>query len=72
MLEKSCRGHNDILRENLKFPPLRRFLILFLAQLDLFVVSKNSRICFKVRLAFYLIVSELVVYIPHVTFVVAA
>ena len=63
-------GHK-ILRETLKSFPPRRFLILFLAPIDLLVVSQNSLVVSIVGFAFALIVSELAVYVLHVTFVVA-
>ena len=70
MLETSCccRGHNEVL----KSPQPRRFLILFLVLLDLLVVSQNPLVVSIVCFAFGQIVSELVVHVPYVTFVVAA
>ena len=59
MLEMSCCcwGHNEILRETLKSFPPRKFLILFLALIDLLVVSQNSLVVSIVGFAFALISS---------------
>ena len=70
-MSQHCWSHNKILRESLKSPPLRRFLILFLGLLDLLVVSQNSLVSI-VGFAFAQIVSELAVHVLHVTFVIAA
>ena len=73
MLETSrcCRGHFEILRESMKSPPPRRLMILFLALLDVLVVSQDSFVSI-VGFAIALIVLEQAVHTLHVTFVAVA